>query len=93
MQEVRVEGPRKILVTSIYEGGGEVWEKTRPPHLSPCHLDAALDVDLGPVRGVQPLVACALVELSDPRAAAPEPAEEPSEQSHAQVLPPFGCGD
>src|SRR5205807_105497 len=27
VQEVRVEGPRKILVTSIYEGGGEVWEK------------------------------------------------------------------
>src|SRR4051812_26813745 len=29
VQEVRVEGPRKILVTSIYEGGGEVCGRRR----------------------------------------------------------------
>lgn len=29
VQRVRVDGARKIVVTSIYDGGGQVWEKTQ----------------------------------------------------------------
>jgi hypothetical protein len=48
VQEVRVEGPRKIVVTSIYEGGGEVWEKTETLLLGREGKSVAFQLDSGP---------------------------------------------
>jgi len=48
VQEVRVEGPRKIVVTSIYEGGGEVWEKTETLLLGREGTSLAFQLETGP---------------------------------------------
>ncbi|HEY0312706.1 MAG TPA: hypothetical protein VGC56_09445 [Allosphingosinicella sp.] len=53
VQEVRVEGPRKILVTSIYEGGGEVWEKTETLLLGREGRSIAFQLDTGPYTRVR----------------------------------------
>jgi len=53
VQEVRVEGPRKILVTSIYEGGGEVWEKTETLLLGREGRSVAFQLDTGPYTRVR----------------------------------------
>jgi hypothetical protein len=48
VQEVRVEGARKIVVTSIYEGGGEVWEKTETLLLGRDGKSVAFQLETGP---------------------------------------------
>jgi hypothetical protein len=48
VQEVRVEGPRKIVVTTIYEGRGEVWEKTETLLLGRDGRSVAFQLDTGP---------------------------------------------
>jgi len=53
VQEVRVEGPRKIVVTSIYEGGGEVWEKTETLLLGRDGRSVAFQLDTGPYTRVR----------------------------------------
>jgi hypothetical protein len=53
VQEVRVEGPRKILVTAIYEGGGEVWEKTETLLLGRDGHSVAFQLDTGPYTRVR----------------------------------------
>jgi len=53
VQEVRVEGPRKIVVTSIYEGGGEVWEKSEILLLGRDARSVAFQLDTGPYTRVR----------------------------------------
>jgi hypothetical protein len=53
VQEVRVEGPRKIVVTSIYEGGGEVWEKTETLLLGREAKSIAFQLETGPYTRVR----------------------------------------
>lgn len=53
VQEVRVDGGRKIVVTSIYEGGGEVWEKTETLLLSRDGRSLAFQLDTGPYTRVR----------------------------------------
>lgn len=53
VQEVRVEGPRKIVVTSIYEGGGEVWEKTETLLLGRDGKSVAFQLETGPYTRVR----------------------------------------
>jgi hypothetical protein len=53
VQEVRVEGPRKIVVTSIYEGGGEVWEKTETLLLGRDGRSVAFQLETGPYTRVR----------------------------------------
>lgn len=53
VQEVRVEGPRKIQVTSIYEGGGEVWEKTETLLLGREGHSIAFQLETGPYTRVR----------------------------------------
>src|SRR4051794_24934346 len=53
VQEVRVEGARKIVVTSIYEGGGEVWEKTETLLLGRDGKSVAFQLETGPYTRVR----------------------------------------
>jgi hypothetical protein len=53
VQEVRVEGPRKIVVTSIYEGGGEVWEKSETLLLGREGKSVAFQLETGPYTRVR----------------------------------------
>jgi hypothetical protein len=53
VQEVRAEGPRKIVVTSIYEGGGEVWEKTETLLLGREGRSIAFQMETGPYTRVR----------------------------------------
>jgi hypothetical protein len=53
VQEVRVEGLRKIVVTSIYEGGGEVWEKTETLLLGRDGKSVAFQLETGPYTRVR----------------------------------------
>jgi hypothetical protein len=49
VQRVRVEGDRKIVVTSIYDGnGGEIWEKTETILLGKEGRSIAFQRDSGP---------------------------------------------
>jgi hypothetical protein len=53
VQEVRVEGPRKIVVTAIWEGGGEVWEKTETLLLGRDGHSVAFQLETGPYTRVR----------------------------------------
>jgi hypothetical protein len=53
VQRVRVDGTRKIVVTSIYDGGGEVWEKTETILLGKDGRSVALQLDTGPYTRVR----------------------------------------
>jgi hypothetical protein len=53
VEEVRVENPRKIVVTSIYEGGGEVWEKTETLLLGREGKSIAFQLETGPYTRVR----------------------------------------
>jgi hypothetical protein len=53
VQDVRVEGPRKIVVTSIYEGGGEVWEKTEILLLARDGRSLGFQLETGPYTRVR----------------------------------------
>ena len=53
VQEVRVEGPRKIVVTSIYQGGGEVWEKSEVLLLGREGSSVAFQLETGPYTRVR----------------------------------------
>lgn len=53
VQDVRVEGPRKIVVTSIYEGGGEVWEKTEVLLLGRDGRSLGFQLETGPYTRVR----------------------------------------
>ena len=48
VQRVRVEGSRKIIVTSIFDGGGQVWEKTQTILLGKGGQSIAFQSDAGP---------------------------------------------
>lgn len=48
VQRVRVEGSRKIIVTSIFDGGGQVWEKTQTILLGKGGQSIAFQSDSGP---------------------------------------------
>jgi len=48
VQRVRVEGARKIVVISIYDGGGEVWERTDTILLGKDGTSIAFQLDTGP---------------------------------------------
>ncbi len=48
VQAVRVEGSRKIVVSSIYDGGGQVWEKTQTILLGKGGHSIAFQSDTGP---------------------------------------------
>jgi uncharacterized protein (DUF779 family) len=53
VQRVRVDGTRKIVVTSIYDGGGEVWEKTETILLAKDGKGIAFQLDTGPYTRVR----------------------------------------
>jgi hypothetical protein len=53
VEEVRVDNPRKIVVTSIYEGGGEVWEKTETLLLGRDGKSVAFQLETGPYTRVR----------------------------------------
>ncbi|MBV9930056.1 MAG: hypothetical protein JO013_03835 [Alphaproteobacteria bacterium] len=53
VQEVRVEGTRKIVVTSIYEGGGEVWEKSETLLLGRDGKSVGFQLETGPYTRVR----------------------------------------
>lgn len=48
VQRVRVEGARKIVVASIYDGGGQVWEKTETILLGKGGQSIAIQSETGP---------------------------------------------
>lgn len=48
VQRVRVEGSRKIVVASIYDGGGQVWEKTETILLGKGGQSIAIQSETGP---------------------------------------------
>ena len=48
VQRVRVEGTRKIVVASIYDGGGQVWERTETILLGKGGTSIAIQSDTGP---------------------------------------------
>lgn len=48
IQRVRVDGSRKIVVTSIYDGDGQVWEKTETILLGKGGASIAFQSDQGP---------------------------------------------
>jgi hypothetical protein len=48
VQRVRVEGGRKIVVTSIYDGDGQVWEKTETILLGKGGASIAFQSEQGP---------------------------------------------
>lgn len=48
VQRVRVDGARKIIVTSIYDGEGQVWEKTQTILLGKGGQSIAFQSDAGP---------------------------------------------
>ncbi len=48
VQRVRVEGSRKIVVTSIYDGEGQVWEKTETILLGKGGQSIAFQSEQGP---------------------------------------------
>ncbi len=48
VQRVRVDGARKIVVTSIYDGGGQVWEKTQTILLGKDGQSIAFQSESGP---------------------------------------------
>jgi hypothetical protein len=53
VQRVRVDGTRRIVVTSIYDGGGEVWEKTDTILLASDGKGIAFQLDTGPYTRVR----------------------------------------
>lgn len=53
VQRVRVDGSRKVVVTSIYDGGGEVWEKTETILLGKDGRSIAFQLDTGPYTRVR----------------------------------------
>ena len=48
VQRVRVDGSRKIVVTSIYDGDGQVWEKTETVLLGKGGASIAFQSEQGP---------------------------------------------
>ena len=48
VQRVRVDGTRKIVVTSIYDGDGQVWEKTETILLGKGGQSIAFQSETGP---------------------------------------------
>ena len=48
VQRVRVDGSRKIVVTSIYDGNGDVWEKTETILLGKGGQSIAFQSEQGP---------------------------------------------
>ena len=48
VQRVRVDGTRKIVVTSIYDGDGQVWEKTETILLGKGGASIAFQSEQGP---------------------------------------------
>lgn len=48
VQRVRVDGSRKIIVTSIFDGDGQVWEKTQTILLGKGGQSIAIQTETGP---------------------------------------------